>query len=112
MNDKSFGFSRLLDARAKPGRPSWRCLDADLRRHLGAILYEEVDDPGLRAAPRCRLRATRVDRRALEMNLAAERGAPKMWEQTAIKLREEKERVRRQVGGPPEPAAQRLPGAG
>ena len=52
------------------------------------------------------------DRRALEMNLTGERGASKMWEQTAIEPREENERLRRQVGGAPEPAAQSPTGAG
>ena len=52
MSEKFFGFFRLVDACAKSGCPVCRCLDEDSRRHLDAILYEEVNDPGLRATLR------------------------------------------------------------
>jgi hypothetical protein len=52
MNEKFFGFFRLVDACAKPGCPVCRCLDEDSRRHLDTIIYERVNDPGLRAALR------------------------------------------------------------
>lgn len=48
------GFFRLVDACAKPGCPVCRCLVADARQYLGAILYEHVNDPDTRR----RLRAS------------------------------------------------------
>jgi hypothetical protein len=42
------GFFRLVDACAKPGCPVCRCLVADARQYLGALLYEHVNDPDTR----------------------------------------------------------------
>ena len=73
-------------------------------------LTEQLGEASSRAAAlHYRLWATLEDRRTLEMNLAGERGASKMWEQTVAELREENERLRRDVGGvagrtPPGPA--------
>jgi hypothetical protein len=51
---KFIGFFRLVDACDKPGCPVCRCLVADARQYLGAVLYEHVNDPDTRR----RLRAS------------------------------------------------------
>jgi hypothetical protein len=51
---KFIGFFRLVDACAEPGCPVCRCLVADARQYLGALLYEHVNDPDTRR----RLRAS------------------------------------------------------
>jgi chromosome segregation ATPase len=63
-------------------------------------LTEQLGEASSRAAAlHYRLWETLEDRRALEMNLAGERGASRMWEQTVAQLREENERLRRDGGG-------------
>ena len=51
---KFIGFFRLVDACAEPGCPVCRCLVADARQYLNALLYEHVNDPDTRR----RLRAS------------------------------------------------------
>jgi hypothetical protein len=54
VSGKSSGYLRLVDACAAPGCPVCRCLEADSRRHLTALLYEHVTD----VESRRRLRAS------------------------------------------------------
>jgi hypothetical protein len=54
MNGKFIGYFRLIEACGQGGCPICRCLEGDGRRHLDALLYEQVTDPGTRR----RLRAT------------------------------------------------------
>ena len=120
MSEKFFGFFRLVDACAKPGCPVCRCLElgvsgeADRRGEVAP--FAVPDTFTCRADDLARLsregNPRRRDRnqtpiteeeylawRALEMNLAGERGASRMWEQTVAQLREENERLRRDGGG-------------
>ena len=44
VTEKFVGYYRLLEALDKPGCPICRCLLEDGRRHLDALLYEQVTD--------------------------------------------------------------------
>lgn len=48
MSEKFIGYFRLVDACALTGCPLCRCVDEDSRRHLAAIIYEQVNDPDTR----------------------------------------------------------------
>ena len=48
MSKKFIGFFRLVDACVAPGCPVCRCLLADSRQYLEALLYEQVNDPDVR----------------------------------------------------------------
>lgn len=48
MTRKFIGFFRLIEACDGDGCPVCRCLVADGRRHLDALLYEQVNDPDTR----------------------------------------------------------------
>ena len=54
MTGKFIGYFRLIDACAQTGCPVCRVVEEDGRRHLDAILYEQVNDPDTRR----RLRAS------------------------------------------------------
>lgn len=54
MSQKFIGYVRLVDACAAPGCPVCRCVTDDARRHLDALMYEQVTDPDTRR----RLRAS------------------------------------------------------
>lgn len=45
---KFVSFFKLMDACEAPGCPVCRCLLADSRRYLDALLYEQVNDPDVR----------------------------------------------------------------
>ena len=49
---KFIGFFRLIEACGQEGCPVCRCLRGDAVRYLDALLYEQVNDPGTRAALR------------------------------------------------------------
>ncbi len=51
---KSIGYVRLVDACGRRGCPVCRCVQADSRQYLDALLYEQVTDPDTRR----RLRAS------------------------------------------------------
>jgi Family of unknown function (DUF6062) len=55
MADKFIGYLRLLAGCEQRGCPICRCVEADGRRHLDSLMYEQVTD----AVTRARLRATR-----------------------------------------------------
>lgn len=48
MSEKFIGYFRLVDACALAGCPVCRCVEQDGRRHLDAIIYEQVNDPHTR----------------------------------------------------------------
>ncbi len=48
LSGKFISFFRLVDACAAPGCPVCRCLLADSRQYLEALLYEHVNDPDTR----------------------------------------------------------------
>jgi hypothetical protein len=48
LRDKFLGFFRLIEACREPGCPVCRCLAADSRQYLEALLYEQVNDPETR----------------------------------------------------------------
>lgn len=48
MTDKFIGYFRLVDACARAGCPVCRCVEEDGRRHLDAIMDEQVNDPDTR----------------------------------------------------------------
>jgi hypothetical protein len=48
MTDKFIGYVRLIEACRTSGCPVCRCLTDDGRRHLDALLYEQVNDPDTR----------------------------------------------------------------
>ena len=50
--ERSIGFSRLVEACAHPGCPVCRCVIRDSRSYLDALLYEQVTDPDTRRAIR------------------------------------------------------------
>jgi hypothetical protein len=52
MTEKFVGYFRLIEACAGPGCPVCRCLVAESRRYLEALLYEHVTDPDTRRAIR------------------------------------------------------------
>jgi hypothetical protein len=52
MTEKFVGYFRLVEACARPGCPVCRCLIAESRAYLGALLYEQVTDPETRRALR------------------------------------------------------------
>ena len=52
MREKFSGYFRLLEACAGPGCPLCRCLEAESRRYLDALLYEQVTDLDTRRAIR------------------------------------------------------------
>jgi hypothetical protein len=52
MTEKFVGYFRLIEACAQPGCPVCRCLVAESRAYLGALLYEQVTDPETRRALR------------------------------------------------------------
>jgi hypothetical protein len=52
MTEKFVGYFRLVEACAQPGCPVCRCLVAESRRYLDALLYEQVTDPDTRRAIR------------------------------------------------------------
>jgi hypothetical protein len=52
MSEKFVGYFRLLDACGEPGCPVCRCLAAESRRYLEALLDEQVTDPDTRGAIR------------------------------------------------------------
>src|ERR1700675_101128 len=52
MTEKFVGYFRLIEACARPGCPVCRCLVAESRSYLGALLYEQITDPGTRRAIR------------------------------------------------------------
>jgi hypothetical protein len=52
MTEKFVGYFRLIEACAQPGCPVCRCLVAESRAYLGALLYEQVTDPETRGALR------------------------------------------------------------
>jgi hypothetical protein len=52
MTEKFVGYFRLIEACAQPGCPVCRCLEAESRRYLDALLYEHVTDPDSRRAIR------------------------------------------------------------
>ena len=52
MSEKFAGYFRLVQACAEPGCPVCRCLAAESRRYLEALLYEQVTDVDTRRAIR------------------------------------------------------------
>jgi hypothetical protein len=52
MTEKFVGYFRFVEACARPGCPLCRCLDAESRRYLEALLYEQVTDLDTRQAIR------------------------------------------------------------
>ena len=48
MTEKFIGYFRLVDACPQGGCVVCRCIEEDGRRHLDAILYEQVNDPDTR----------------------------------------------------------------
>ena len=48
LTNKFIGYFRLLEACGMQGCPICRCLTQDGRRHLEALLYEQVNDPDTR----------------------------------------------------------------
>lgn len=52
MTAKFVGFFRLIEACGQEGCPVCRCLRGDAVQYLDALLYEQVNDPGTRAALR------------------------------------------------------------
>jgi len=48
LSERFISFFRLVDACAAPGCPVCRCLLADSRQYLEALLYEHVNDPDTR----------------------------------------------------------------
>ena len=48
MTEKFIGYFRLVDACALAGCPLCRCVEENGRRHLDAIMYEQVNDPDTR----------------------------------------------------------------
>ena len=48
MSEKFVGYFRLIEACAQPGCPVCRCLVAESRAYLSALLYEQVTDPETR----------------------------------------------------------------
>lgn len=50
MTSKFVSFFRLIEAYAQEGCPVCRCLREDAVRYLDALFYEQVNDPGTRAA--------------------------------------------------------------
>jgi len=48
MTEKFVGYFRVIEACAQPGCPVCRCLVAESRAYLGALLYEQVTDPETR----------------------------------------------------------------
>jgi len=48
VSKRFIGFFRLVDACVAPGCPVCRCLLADSRQYLEALLYEQVNDPDVR----------------------------------------------------------------
>jgi hypothetical protein len=48
QGEKFIGFSRLVDACDQRGCPVCRCLTADARQYLEALIYEHVNDPDTR----------------------------------------------------------------
>ncbi len=50
MTSKFVGFFRLIEACGQEGCPVCRCLREDGFRYLDALMYEQVNDPGTRAA--------------------------------------------------------------
>jgi hypothetical protein len=52
MSEKYVGYFRLIEACAQPGCPVCRCLVAESRSYLGALLYEQITDPETRRAIR------------------------------------------------------------
>jgi Family of unknown function (DUF6062) len=52
MREKFVGYFRLVEACAQPGCPVCRCLVAESRSYLNALLYEQVTDPETRRALR------------------------------------------------------------
>lgn len=52
MTERFIGYFRLIEACARPGCPVCRCLVAESRAYLSALLYEQVTDPETRRALR------------------------------------------------------------
>ncbi len=52
MTSKFVGFFQLVEACAQPGCPVCRCLREEGLRHLEALMYEQVNDPGTRGTLR------------------------------------------------------------
>jgi hypothetical protein len=52
MTEKFVGYFRLVEACVQPGCPVCRCLLAESRSYLGALLHEQVTDPETRRALR------------------------------------------------------------
>lgn len=52
MSEKFIGYFRLIDACEEPGCPVCRCLIAESRHYLEALLHEQVTDPDTRGAVR------------------------------------------------------------
>ncbi len=48
MTSKFIGFFRFVEACAQPGCPVCRCLREDGFSHLGALMYEQVNNPQMR----------------------------------------------------------------
>jgi hypothetical protein len=48
VTEKFIGYFRLVDASPQDGCPVCRCVEEDGRRHLDAIMYEQVNDPDTR----------------------------------------------------------------